>query len=289
MKIRDEDDQHETNNYGDSDFLADNDLAIKKFRASEKDTKRKIIDKMLTLRHNMKYNKHLLSVYMKAKALFDEMVEEHRLQIDSLDEIYRHLNQMIRENLSKQRIQKKKDGVSSEMLKEMTKDKNRIGALLKKMRVSYQKLMNVDTILGVAVDKINEITFIEDDDHDGKSSDEEDELNNKEQNEDDNDEPQNDDYETTDDEDEDDDDQEEEDDEEDDDDQDEEDEDEDDGDGDEEDVDEEDDEDDDEDVDEEEDEDEDDDDQEEEEEEDDEEEDEDDDEQDNSKRTILLF
>jgi len=179
MKIRDEDDEQEMLNYGDSDFLADNDLAIKKFRGSEKDAKRKIIDKMLTLRHNMKYNKHLLSVYVKAKALFDEMVEEHRLQIDSLDEIYRHLNQMIRENLSKQRIQKKKDGVSSEMLKEMTKDKNRIGALLKKMRVSYQKLMNVDTILGVTVDKINEITFIEDDDHDGKSSeDEEDEPDN---------------------------------------------------------------------------------------------------------------
>jgi len=179
MKIRDEDDEQEMLNYGDSDFLADNDLAIKKFRGSEKDAKRKIIDKMLTLRHNMKYNKHLLSVYVKAKALFDEMVEEHRLQIDSLDEIYRHLNQMIRENLSKQRIQKKKDSVSSEMLKEMTKDKNRIGALLKKMRVSYQKLMNVDTILGVTVDKINEITFIEDDDHDGKSSeDEEDEPDN---------------------------------------------------------------------------------------------------------------
>ena len=175
MKIREEDDKQEMTNYGDSDFLADNDLAIKKFRESEKDTKRKIIDKMLTLRHNMKYNKHLLSVYVKAKALFDEMVEEHRLQIDSLDEIYRHLNQMIRENLSKQRIQKKKDGASSEILKEMMKDKNRVGALLKKMRVSYQKLMNVDTILGVTVDKINEITFIEDDDHDGKSSEDEEE------------------------------------------------------------------------------------------------------------------
>jgi len=195
MKIRDEDDQQETNNYGDSDFLADNDLAIKKFRASEKDTKRKIIDKMLTLRHNMKYNKHLLSVYVKAKALFDEMVEEHRLQIDSLDEIYRHLNQMIRENLSKQRIQKKKDGVSSEMLKEMTKDKNRIGALLKKMRISYQKLMNIDTILGVTVDKINEITFIED--VDGKTSDnkykEDDDANEEEMDDEEDDDEYNDD------------------------------------------------------------------------------------------------
>ena len=191
MKIRDEDDEQEMLNYGDSDFLADNDLAIKKFRGSEKDAKRKIIDKMLTLRHNMKYNKHLLSVYVKAKALFDEMVEEHRLQIDSLDEIYRHLNQMIRENLSKQRIQKKKDGVSSEILKEMTKDKNRIGALLKKMRVSYQKLMNVDTILGVTVDKINEITFIEDDDHDGKSSEDEEDEPDEGDDDNDNDEDEN--------------------------------------------------------------------------------------------------
>ena len=76
MKIREEDDEQEMLNYGDSDFLADNDLAIKKFRGSEKDAKRKIIDKMLTLRHNMKYNKHLLSVYVKAKALFDEMVDK---------------------------------------------------------------------------------------------------------------------------------------------------------------------------------------------------------------------
>lgn len=175
MKVQDN--QEEEGTYGDSDFLAMNDLAIKKFRESENDAKHKIINKMLTLRHNMKYNKHLLSVYTKAKVLFDTMVEEHRAQIDSLDEIYRHLNQMIRENLSKQRLQKKKDSVSSELMKELVNDKTRIGLLLKKMRISYEKLMNVDTILGVTVDKINDITFIDDEDrnNDKNSDGEEDE------------------------------------------------------------------------------------------------------------------
>ena len=89
--------------YGDSDFLAQRDKTIHDFRESDKDTKRKIIGKMLTLRHNMKYNKHLLSVYMKAKSLFDTMIEEHRAQLHYLDEIYRHLNHLIRENLSTQK------------------------------------------------------------------------------------------------------------------------------------------------------------------------------------------
>ena len=66
------------NAHGDSDFLAQRDKTVHDFRASDKDTKLKIIEKMLTLRHNMKYNKHLLSVYTKAKSLFDTMIEEHR-------------------------------------------------------------------------------------------------------------------------------------------------------------------------------------------------------------------
>jgi hypothetical protein len=160
MKIQDDEEKM----YGDSKFLAMRDTAIKNFRGSEKHTNHKIIEKMLTLRHNMKYNKHLVSVYMKAKELFDQMLEEHRAQLDSLDEIYRHLNTLIRENLSNQRIQKKKNGASDQMMAELVKDKKRIGSLLKKMKESYEKLMNVDTVIGVTVNKINEITFM--DDHD---------------------------------------------------------------------------------------------------------------------------
>ena len=143
--------------YGDSDFLAQRDTTIHDFRASDKESKRKIIEKMLTLRHNMKYNKHLLSVYMKAKGLFDTMVEEHRSQLYYLDEIYRHINQLIRENLST--MSKKPNG----MMTELVKDKKRIGTLLKQMRSSYDKLMNVDTVIGVTIDKMNEITFMDDD------------------------------------------------------------------------------------------------------------------------------
>lgn len=143
--------------YADSDFLAKRDLAVSDFRTSEKETKHKIIEKMLTLRHNMKYNKHLLSVYIRAKGLFDTMIEEHRSQLYYLDEIYRHINQLIRENLST--VSKKDSG----MMSELVKDKKRIGTLLKNMRISYDKLMNVDTVIGVTIDKMNEITFMEDD------------------------------------------------------------------------------------------------------------------------------
>jgi hypothetical protein len=138
--------------YGDSDFLAQHDHTINDFRMSEKETKRKIIEKMLTLKHNMKYNKHLQSVYLKAKDLFDKMVEEHRSQLYYLDEIYRHLNTLIRENLSNNKI-----------MSELIKDKNRIGILLKKMRKSFDKLTDVDTIIGITIEKINEITFMDED------------------------------------------------------------------------------------------------------------------------------
>ena len=157
-----QEESNQAQSFGDSDFLAMDDKAIRNFRENENDAKRKIVKKMLTLRHNMKYNKHLLSVYMKAKELFDKMVDEHRSQLHSLDEIYRHLNHVIRENMSKIRIDSKKS-VSSNMMTELIKDKKRIGLLLKKMRNSYDKLMNIDTILGVTVDKVNEITFMDDD------------------------------------------------------------------------------------------------------------------------------
>ena len=156
--------------YGDSDFLAQRDKTVHDFRASEKDTKRKIIEKMLTLRHNMKYNKHLLSVYTRAKELFDTMVDEHRSQLNHLDEIYRHLNHLIRENLSAQR-NRRGDTSSKMMMTELVKDKKRIGSLLKKMRGSFDKLMDIDTVIGTTIENINEITLMdenvdEDDDED---------------------------------------------------------------------------------------------------------------------------
>ena len=151
----------DNNEYGDSDFLAERDKTIHDFRASDKETKHKIIEKMLTLRHNMKYNKHLLSVYMRAKGIFDTMVDEHRSQVEHLDEIYRHLNNLIRENLSAQR-NKPVDASSKLMMAELVKDKKRMGGLLKKMRSSFDKLMDIDTVVGVTIDQINKLTFMED-------------------------------------------------------------------------------------------------------------------------------
>ena len=165
--------------YGDSKFLAMRDSTIKNLRSSEKDTKHKIIEKMVALQHNMKYNRHLLSVYMKAKELFDKMIEEHRMQIQSLEEIHHHLNDLIRENLSAKRIKSKKDvaagaSYSPSTMTELMKDKKRIGALLKKMRDSYEKLMNVDTVIGVTIQQINEITFMDDEKDNGDDTDGED-------------------------------------------------------------------------------------------------------------------
>jgi hypothetical protein len=146
--------------YGDSDLLAQRDLTIGNFRASEKESKHKIMEKMLELRHNKEYNKHLISVYMKAKGLFDKMVEEHREQLQYLEEIYRHINNMIRENLSKPSFSK------TQIITELMKDKKRIGRLLKKMRNSYEKLSNVDTTIGVTIEKMDKIIELDEIQHD---------------------------------------------------------------------------------------------------------------------------
>ena len=136
--------------YGDSDFLAYRDIAINDFRKDEKESKTHLIKKMLELRHNMKYNKHLLSVYLKAKQLFDNMVEEHRSQIFYLEEIYSHINNLIRENHTNPQ---RKNNLTSELVK----DKKRIGLLLKKMRNSYEKLTNVYTVIDVTIQKMDEM------------------------------------------------------------------------------------------------------------------------------------
>ena len=168
--------------YGDSDFLADNDRSIRDFRENEKASKQHIVKQMVKLRHNLQYNKHLLSVYLKAKTIFDEMVEEHRAQIHHLDEIYRHLSKLIHTELTRHKSSKKRrddgggGGVmdNKPMIKELVKDKRKIGKLLSNMRKGLDKLMEIDTIIGTTVDKINEIQFIED--NDGADDDDEDDA-----------------------------------------------------------------------------------------------------------------
>ena len=167
--------------YGDSDFLADNDRSKRDFRENEKASKKHIVKQMVKLRHNLQYNKHLLSVYLKAKTIFDEMVEEHRAQIHHLDEIYRHLSKLIHTELTRHKSSKKRrddggGGVmdNKPMIKELVKDKRKIGKLLSNMRKGLDKLMEIDTIIGTTVDKINEIQFIED--NDGADEDDEDEA-----------------------------------------------------------------------------------------------------------------
>jgi hypothetical protein len=160
--------EYSASDYGDSDFLADNDRSIRDFRENEKASKKEIVKQMVKLRHNLQYNKHLLSVYLKAKTIFDEMVEEHRAQIHHLDEIYRHLSKMIHTELTRHKSSSKKrrdGGVvdnNKPMIKELVKDKRKIGKLLSNMRKGLDKLMEIDTIIGTTIEKINEIQFIED-------------------------------------------------------------------------------------------------------------------------------
>ena len=188
--------------YGDSDFLADNDRSIRDFRENEKASKQHIVKQMVKLRHNLQYNKHLLSVYLKAKTIFDEMVEEHRAQIHHLDEIYRHLSKLIHTELTRHKSSKKRrddgggGGVmdNKPMIKELVKDKRKIGKLLSNMRKGLDKLMEIDTIIGTTVDKINEIQFIEDNDGaDEDDEDDEDEASEEDDDEEDSDESDDDD------------------------------------------------------------------------------------------------
>jgi hypothetical protein len=180
--------EYSASDYGDSDFLAENDQSIRDFRENEKSSKKEIVKQMVKLRHNLQYNKHLLSVYLKAKTIFDEMVEEHRAQIHHLDEIYRHLSKLIHEQMTRHKSSKKRrdGGVvdNKPMIKELVKDKRKIGKLLSNMRKGLDKLMEIDTIIGTTIEKINEIQFIEDNDR-ADEDDEDDEDDESEASEDD--------------------------------------------------------------------------------------------------------
>jgi hypothetical protein len=138
----------------DRGFLALRDKTTRAFRQDQRDGERKIIENMVRLRHNMQYNKHLRSVYEKAKSIFDTMVDEQRVQIQSLDNIYRHLYQVIREERTHRHRNNK--------VIEMKKDMEHIGRLLKRMRQNLEYLMNVDTVVGITIDKLGKIKSLDD-------------------------------------------------------------------------------------------------------------------------------
>ena len=141
--------------YGDdSGFLALRDNTTRAFRQDQRDGERQIIENMVRLRHNMQYNEHLRSVYEKAKSIFDTMVDEQRVQIQSLDNIYRHLYQVIREERT--------HGHRNNKVIEMKKDMEHIGRVLKRMRQNLEYLMNVDTVVGITIDKLGKIKSLDD-------------------------------------------------------------------------------------------------------------------------------
>jgi hypothetical protein len=151
--------------YPDSDFLASQDLAVQDYRNDSKKNKIDIVKQMVKNRHNLQYNKHLSSVYLKAKSIFDEMVDEHRVQIQHLEEIHRHLDKILNDNIVKKKSSKKSRGKMTSVnkysntgiIQEIVKDKIRIGKLLKKMRAGLNKLIEIDTIVEVTIEKLNSI------------------------------------------------------------------------------------------------------------------------------------
>lgn len=166
--------------YPDSDFLASQDLAVQDYRNDSKKNKIDIVKQMVKNRHNLQYNKHLSSVYLKAKSIFDEMVDEHRVQIQHLEEIHRHLDKILNDNIVKKKSSKKSRGKMTSIdkysntgiIQEIVKDKIRIGKLLKKMRAGLNKLIEIDTIVEVTIEKLNsihDIGFMDDIDADTDS------------------------------------------------------------------------------------------------------------------------
>lgn len=93
-------DNIEYNDEEDTSRLAARDRGIRANREIENIAKFNIIIGMLKLKHNMKYNKLLLPVYFKSKKLFDEIVDEHTKQIEYLQNIIRHLDNVMHDHVS---------------------------------------------------------------------------------------------------------------------------------------------------------------------------------------------
>jgi hypothetical protein len=160
----------------DSSILAARDQRINGFREIENNSKYNIIRGMITSRQNMKYNEHLTPVYLRAKEMFDTMVDEQNSQITYLQGILTHLDNILQEYTKpdgKGKGKGKGKGTSKgtdKFIEGIVQDKKKIGKLLIRMRKVLNKLNEIDTITNITTEMMDKYTpedFIVYDDGDG--------------------------------------------------------------------------------------------------------------------------
>jgi len=170
----------------DSSILAARDQRINGFREIENNSKYNIIRGMITSRQNMKYNEHLTPVYLRAKEMFDTMVDEQNSQITYLQGILTHLDNILQEYTKPDGKGKGKGKGTSKgtekFIEGIVQDKKKIGKLLIRMRKVLNKLNEIDTITNITTEMMDKYTpddFIvyDDDDGDGEYADDGSEVN----------------------------------------------------------------------------------------------------------------
>ena len=160
----------------DSSILAARDRRINGFREIENNSKYNIIRGMITSRQNMKYNEHMKPVYLRAKEMFDTMVDEQNSQTNYLQGILIHLDNILQEYTKPDGNKKRKPKGTDKFIEGIVADKKKIGKLLIRMRKVLNKLNEIDTITNITTEMMDKYTpedFIvyEDDADDGGAAD----------------------------------------------------------------------------------------------------------------------
>lgn len=142
----------------DSSILAARDRRINGFREIENNSKYNIIRGMITSRQNMKYNEHLTSIYLRAKEMFDTMVDEQNSQISYLQGILTHLDNILQEYTKPGGNKKGKTKGTDKFIEGIVQDKKKIGKLLIRMRKVLNKLNEIDTITNITTEMMDKYT-----------------------------------------------------------------------------------------------------------------------------------
>ena len=142
----------------DSSILAARDRRINGFREIENNSKYNIIRGMITSRENMKYNKHLTPVYLKAKEMFDTMVDEQNSQISYLQGILTHLDNILQEYTKPDGNKRRKIKGIDKFIEGIVQDKKKVSKLLIRMRNVLNKLNEIDTITSITTEMMDKYT-----------------------------------------------------------------------------------------------------------------------------------
>ena len=142
----------------DSSILAARDRRINGFREIENNSKYNIIRGMITSRQNMKYNEHMKPVYLRAKEMFDTMVDEQNSQTSYLQGILTHLDNILQEYMKPDGNKKRKTKGTDKFIEGIVADKKKIGKLLIRMRKVINKLNEIDTITNITTEMMDKYT-----------------------------------------------------------------------------------------------------------------------------------